>query len=80
MCSIISISIYHKLVLTSLVAWLLERSYIYGVNKAFKSDFVSMHINPFHLNTHYCHTKFVCMQQETDFLRNVPYCINTYNV
>jgi hypothetical protein len=30
-CSIISISICHKLVLTSLAAWLLERSYIYGV-------------------------------------------------
>jgi hypothetical protein len=37
-CSIISINIYHKLVLTSLVAWLLERSYIYVENEAFKSN------------------------------------------
>jgi hypothetical protein len=29
--SIISISKYHKLVIGSIVAWLLERSYIYGV-------------------------------------------------
>jgi hypothetical protein len=36
-------SIYHKLVLTSLDAWMLERSYIYGWNKAFKSDFFCFH-------------------------------------
>jgi hypothetical protein len=36
LCSIICINIYHKLVLTSLVAWLLERSYIYEGNKTFK--------------------------------------------
>jgi hypothetical protein len=35
-CSVISISIYHKLVLMSLDAWLLERSYIYKENKSFK--------------------------------------------
>jgi hypothetical protein len=26
--------------------------------------FVSMHVNPFPLNTHSCHSKFVHMQQE----------------
>jgi hypothetical protein len=31
-CTIISLSIYHKLVLTSLDVWLLERSYIYREN------------------------------------------------
>jgi hypothetical protein len=48
-------------------------------NKTFKSDFfVSMHINPFPLNTHSCHNKFVHMQQETDFLRSISYYIKTY--
>jgi hypothetical protein len=32
-------SIYHKLVLTSLAAWLVERSYIYGENKALNTFF-----------------------------------------
>jgi hypothetical protein len=34
--SIISISIHHKIILTSLVAWLFERCYIFGGNKTFK--------------------------------------------
>jgi hypothetical protein len=34
---IISISIYHKLVMTSLATCLLQRSYIYGGNQAFKN-------------------------------------------
>jgi hypothetical protein len=34
---IICISIYHKLVLTSLAACLLQRSYIYGGNQVFKN-------------------------------------------
>jgi hypothetical protein len=38
--------------------------------------FVSMHDNPFPFNTHSCHPKFVRMQQETIFLRGVPYYIN----
>jgi hypothetical protein len=38
LCNIISINIYHKLVLTLLVAWLLERCYIYIGNEAFKSN------------------------------------------
>jgi hypothetical protein len=36
-----------------------------------------MHVNSCPLNVHSCHPKFVHMQQENDFLRNVPYCINT---
>jgi hypothetical protein len=37
----------------SLVAWLLERSYIYAENKAFKQDFfVYMHANPFPFIAH----------------------------
>jgi hypothetical protein len=35
----ISINIYHKLVLTSLAAWLLEGSYIYGGNKTLNMIF-----------------------------------------
>jgi hypothetical protein len=27
----------------------------------------------FPLNAHYCHPKFMHMQQETDFLRSIPY-------
>jgi hypothetical protein len=46
----------------------LERSYIYGENKAFKSlFFVFMHVNPFPFNSHSSHPKFVCMQQKTYF-------------
>jgi hypothetical protein len=80
-CIIIRICICHKLVTTSIAALLLERSYIYVENKAFKSDFfISMHVNPFPLNAHSCDPKFMHMQQEIDFLRSVTYCINTYNV
>jgi hypothetical protein len=62
-CIIISIIIYHKLVLTSLTAWLLERLYIYGRNKALKIKFfVSMHANLFPFNSHSSHPKFVCIQ------------------
>jgi hypothetical protein len=42
--------------------------------------FVTMHVNPFSLNAHSCQPKFVHMQQKTDFLRSVPYCINIYIV
>jgi hypothetical protein len=64
-CSIICISIYHKLVLTSIVAWLLERSYIYVGNKAFKIRFFVFCFYPcqsisFHRTS--CHPKFVHMQ------------------
>jgi hypothetical protein len=47
-----SISIYHKLVLRSLDAWLLERSYIYGENKALKIDFLFPCIPIDFLSTH----------------------------
>jgi hypothetical protein len=39
-----------------------------------------MHVNPFPFNTHYYHPKFVRMQQETYFLRDVSYYINIYIV
>jgi hypothetical protein len=39
-----------------------------------------MHVNLFSPNAQFCHPKFVYMQQETDFLRNILYCINTYTV
>jgi hypothetical protein len=42
--------------------------------------FVYMHVNQFPLNTYSCHPKFVQMQQETNFLCGVPYCINYYTV
>jgi hypothetical protein len=39
-----------------------------------------MYVNQFHLNAHSCQPKFVHMQQETDFLRSVPYCLIIYIV
>jgi hypothetical protein len=39
---------------------------------------VYMHVNPFPLNAHSCYPKFVHMQQKTNFLCGVPYCINIY--
>jgi hypothetical protein len=42
--------------------------------------FVSIHVNPFSLNPHSCHLKFVHIQQETNFLCGIPYCINNYTV
>jgi hypothetical protein len=44
LCSIISISINHKLVVTSLAAWLLKRFYIYGGNRASKIRFYYFHV------------------------------------
>jgi hypothetical protein len=49
---IITISIYHKLVLTILTAWLLERSYIYGRNKALKIRFLFPCMSIHFLSTH----------------------------
>jgi hypothetical protein len=64
LCSIINISIYHKVILTSLATWLLEWSYIYRGNKAFKQDFfVPMHANQLPFIAYSWHPKFVCMQQ-----------------
>jgi hypothetical protein len=64
----ISINIYHKLVLTSLAAWLLEESYIYGGNKTLNMIFfVSMHANLFSFIAHSFHPKFVRLQRVTDF-------------
>jgi hypothetical protein len=66
-CSIISISICHKLVPMSLGALVFERSYIYGKIKHLNQIFVSMHVNPFPLNAHSCNLKVVHTQQETVF-------------
>jgi hypothetical protein len=53
----------------------------WGYQTSPKSDFfVSMHCNPFLFNAYSYHPKFVCMQQETIFLRVVPHCIDIYTV
>jgi hypothetical protein len=45
-----------------------------------------MHTNPFPFSVHSCHTKFVRMQQETNFyagnkfVHSAPNCINTYTI
>jgi hypothetical protein len=39
-----------------------------------------MYVNPFFSQRTLLSSKFVHMQQKTDFLRNVPYYINTYTV
>jgi hypothetical protein len=74
MCSIIGISIYHKLVVTSLAVWLLKRSYIYGGNNVFKSVFFLFSCMPIYfLSTHIlvvlnlciCGRKQIFMQRTT---------------
>jgi hypothetical protein len=50
-----------------LAAWLLERSYIYGENKALNMFFVSMHVILFSFILYFCHPNSVCMQQVTNF-------------
>jgi hypothetical protein len=37
-----------------------------------------MHVNPLSFNSHYCHSKFVCMQYKIDFVHSVPQCINIF--
>jgi hypothetical protein len=60
---------------------MLEICYIYGENKAFKSDFLFPCMSIYFLfNAHSCHLKSVRMQQETKILRDVPHCINMYTV
>jgi hypothetical protein len=39
-----------------------------------------MHANLFSFNDILWHPKFVCIQQETNFLRGVPRYINIYTV
>jgi hypothetical protein len=39
-----------------------------------------MHVNLFSFNTHFCHPKFVHMQQKTSFLCSVPYCIISISI
>jgi hypothetical protein len=79
-CSIISISIYHKLVLTGLTAWLLERSYIYGQNKALKIIFSFRCMSIHFLSTHILGILNLYACNRTDFVHNVLECINTFIV
>jgi hypothetical protein len=67
LCNIIIIGIYHKLVLTSLAVWLLERSYIYGGDKTLNTIFCFHDAKPFTFIVYFCHPNFVRMQQITDF-------------
>jgi hypothetical protein len=41
---------------------------------------VSMHANLFAFNPHSYHPKFVRMQREIIFLRDIPHCINIYTL
>ena len=78
-CSIISISIYHKLVLTSLTAWLFERSYIYGWNKILNIRFLFPCMSIHFLSTHILVILNLCVcKRKHIFLRGIPQCINIY--
>jgi hypothetical protein len=64
---IISISIYHKLVLMCLAVWLLEGSYIYEENKTLNTIFCFYVYNSFPFIAHSFHRKFMRVQLVTDF-------------
>jgi hypothetical protein len=61
--NIICISIYHKLVLTSLATLSLNNPIFMVEIKRLNNFFVFMHANSFPFITHSCHTKFVHMKQ-----------------
>jgi hypothetical protein len=81
LCTIISLGIYHKLVLTSLDVWLLKRFYIYGEIKHLNQIFLFPCMSNHFLSTYILVILNLCACcEETDFLDNVPYCINIYIV
>jgi hypothetical protein len=63
----ISINIYHKLVLMCLSAWLLEGSYIYEGNKILNMIFLFLYMQFISFYCTFFHHKFMRMQLVTNF-------------
>jgi hypothetical protein len=80
MYSIISISIYYKLILTSLAIWVLEISYIYGRNKALKIRFFFHTYQSIFFQLTFLSSKIYAHAAENRFLLSLPRCINTFTV